>query len=190
LDAVEARLPDAVPLHPTARAARPRRRTTTWRSWCCVTSSRCCAARPHGPGSSPPTEPARCHPPRPAPITLVVLPRQAGAVAGLASAPGCRCLDLPAPRTRATTLDQELQQLIVRLARENPRWGHQRSQGELLRLGVRVSATAIRTTLQCHGLDPAPRPTATRWRAFLRQQAAGILAGDLLHVDTIWLRRR
>ena len=51
-------------------------------------------------------------------------------------------------------LDQELQQLIVRLASENPRWGYQRIQGELLRLGIRVSATAIRTTLRRHGLDP------------------------------------
>jgi putative transposase len=65
-------------------------------------------------------------------------------------------------------LDQELQQLIVRLATENPRWGYQRIEGELLRLGMRVSATAIRTTLRRHGLDPAPRPTATTWRAFLR----------------------
>jgi putative transposase len=58
-------------------------------------------------------------------------------------------------------LDQELQQLIVRLARENPRWGYQRIKGELLRLGIRVSATAIRTTLRRHGLDPTPRPTTT-----------------------------
>ena len=74
-------------------------------------------------------------------------------------------------------------------ARENPRWGYQRIQGELLRLGVRVSATAIRTTLQRHGLDPAPRPTATTWRAFLRRQAAGIVACDFFTVDTVWLRR-
>jgi putative transposase len=86
-------------------------------------------------------------------------------------------------------LDQELQQLIVRLASENPRWGYQRLQGELLRLGVRVSATAIRTTLRRHGLDPTPRPTATTWRAFLRQQAAGIVACDFFTVDTVWLRR-
>jgi hypothetical protein len=58
-------------------------------------------------------------------------------------------------------LDQELQQLIIRLARENPRWGYQRIQGELRHLGVRVSATAIRTTLRRHGLGPTPRPTAT-----------------------------
>jgi putative transposase len=81
------------------------------------------------------------------------------------------------------------QQLIVRLARENPRWGYQRIQGELLRLGVRVSATAVRTTLRRHGLDPAPRRAGTSWRAFLRQQAAGIIACDFFTVDIIWLRR-
>jgi putative transposase len=51
-------------------------------------------------------------------------------------------------------LDDDVRQLIVRLATENPRWGYQRIQGELLRLGMRVSATAIRTTLRRHDLDP------------------------------------
>jgi putative transposase len=86
-------------------------------------------------------------------------------------------------------LDQDVQQLIVRLAKENPRWGYQRVQGELLHLGVRVSASAIRTILRRHRLDPAPRPTTTTWHAFLRQQAAGIVACDFFTVDTIWLRR-
>jgi putative transposase len=86
-------------------------------------------------------------------------------------------------------LDQEVQQLIVRLARENPRWGYQRIQGELHRLGVQVSATTIRTTLRRHGLDPTPRPATTTWRAFLRQQAAGIVACDFFTVDTVWLQR-
>ena len=86
-------------------------------------------------------------------------------------------------------LDQDVQQLIVRLARENPRWGYQRIQGELLYLGVRLSATVIRTTLRRHGLDPAPRRAAITWRAFLRQQAAGIVACDFFTVDTVWLRR-
>jgi putative transposase len=56
-------------------------------------------------------------------------------------------------------------------------------------LGVRVSATVIRTTLRRHGLDPAPRRAARSWRAFLRQQAAGIIACDFFTVDTVWLRR-
>jgi putative transposase len=78
-------------------------------------------------------------------------------------------------------LDDDVRQLIVRLATENPRWGYHRLKGELLRLGVRASATAIRSTLRRHGLGLAPRRTTTTWRRFLRRQAAGILAGDLLH---------
>jgi putative transposase len=68
----------------------------------------------------------------------------------------------PHRQTGRPPLDQEVQQLIVRLARENPRWGYQRLRGELQQLGIRVSATAIRTTLRRHGLDPVhdgrPRP--------------------------------
>jgi putative transposase len=86
-------------------------------------------------------------------------------------------------------LDEDVQQLIVRLARENPRWGYRRIQGELLRLGIQVSATTIRETLRRHGLDPAPRRASTTWRAFLGQQAAGILACDFFTVDTVWLQR-
>jgi putative transposase len=86
-------------------------------------------------------------------------------------------------------LHQHVQQLIVRLAKENPRWGYQRVQGEMLHLGFQVSASAIRTILRRHGLDPAPRRASTTWRTFLRQQAAGIVACDFFTVDTIWLQR-
>jgi putative transposase len=86
-------------------------------------------------------------------------------------------------------LDADVQQLIIGLAKENPRWGYQRIKGELLRLGVQVSATAIRSTLHRYGPDPAPRRATTTWRAFLREQAAGIVACDFFTVDTIWLRR-
>ena len=95
----------------------------------------------------------------------------------------------PHRQTGRPPLDQEVQQLIVRLARESPRWGDQRIQGQLLHLGVRVSATASRSTLRRHGLEPAPRSTAGTWRTFLRQQAAGIIACDFFTVDTVWLRR-
>jgi transposase len=95
----------------------------------------------------------------------------------------------PRRRQGRPPLEQGTQQLIVRLAKENPRWGYQRIKGELLRLGMRVSATAIRTTLRRHGLDPAPRQATTTWRAFLRQQATGIVACDFFTIDTVWLRR-
>jgi putative transposase len=95
----------------------------------------------------------------------------------------------PQRHTGRPRLDEDVQRLIVRLATENPRWGYQRIQGELLHLGIRVSATAIRMTLRRHGLDPAPRRMATSWPAFLRQQASGIVACDFFTVETVWLRR-
>jgi putative transposase len=95
----------------------------------------------------------------------------------------------PHRETGRPPLDQATQRLIVRLAQENATWGYRRIQGELLRLGVRVSATAIRTTLRRHELDPAPRRGNSTWRSFLRQQAAGIVACDFFTVDTVLLRR-
>jgi putative transposase len=82
-----------------------------------------------------------------------------------------------------------VQQLIIRLASENPRWGYQRIRGELLRLGCQISASSIRRVLRAHGMDPAPRGAPTTWRSFLRRQATGILACDFFTVDTVWLRR-
>jgi putative transposase len=86
-------------------------------------------------------------------------------------------------------ISEQVQQLVVRLARENPRWGYQRIHGELVRLGVRLSASSIRWVLRAHGLDPAPRRTSTSWQSFLRQQAAGILPCDFFTVDTVFLQR-
>jgi len=85
-------------------------------------------------------------------------------------------------------IDPETVELILRMARENPRWGYPRIRGELLKLGVRVSATAIRTILRRHGLGPAPRRSGPSWSEFLRSQAHGILAFDFFTVETAWLR--
>ena len=81
-----------------------------------------------------------------------------------------------------------MQDLILRLGRENPRWGYQRIRGELLKLELRVSATTIRRILLRGGLGPAPRRSGPTWAEFLRSQAAGILACDFFTVETLRLR--
>jgi putative transposase len=87
------------------------------------------------------------------------------------------------------SLAEDVQQLVVRLAREDPRWGYQRIQGELLRLGVQVSATAIRATLRRHRLDPAPRRTVTTWRAFCAGRPPGSWPATASPADPVWPRR-
>jgi putative transposase len=82
----------------------------------------------------------------------------------------------------------EVRDLILRMGRDNPRWGCLRIKGELAKLGVRVSATAIRTLLRRHGLGPAPRRSGATWSQFLRSQARGVLAADFFTVETAWLR--
>jgi putative transposase len=86
-------------------------------------------------------------------------------------------------------VERRVRELVLRLARENPRWGYPRIAGELLKLGVRVSPSTVRRLLVAAGLTPAPRRSGPSWREFLRQQAASMLACDFFTVETITLRR-
>ena len=92
------------------------------------------------------------------------------------------------PRGRPPTR-QELRRLIVRLARENPRWGYQRIVGELKGKGMVVSATTVKKILRAEQLGPAGERRGPSWRGFLRAQAKSIIAVDFFTVDTVCLQR-
>ena len=83
---------------------------------------------------------------------------------------------------------EEICELVRRLARQNPCWGHRRIQGELLGLGYRIGGGAIRRILAAAGFMPAQRRASPTWRQFLASQASGILACDYLHADTVFLK--
>ncbi len=129
---------------------------------------------------------AACHLPRSSRGVLLVTPRtllrwhQALVRRKWGQAPGLR----GRPRLPAA-----VRELVLRLARENPRWGHRRICGELAKLGFRVSPTSIRRLLAGARLEPAPRRSGPSWREFLRTQATSIVACDFFTVETAFLRR-
>ncbi len=79
--------------------------------------------------------------------------------------------------------------LVVRLARENPMWGHRRIHGEIIRLGYQLSAATVWNILDRAGIDPSPRRSGPTWRQFCTTQAKSLLACDFAHVDTVLVRR-
>ena len=95
----------------------------------------------------------------------------------------------PHRRPGRPRLPADAVELILRLARENPRWGYLRIVGELKKLGVMVSKGSVAKVLRRHRLPPAPRRAGPTWTEFLRAQAKGIVATDFFTVDTVCLRR-
>jgi hypothetical protein len=83
----------------------------------------------------------------------------------------------------------EMVQQVIRLAKENSRWGYLRIVGELRKLGFSVSKTSVSTVLRQHNLSPAQRRSSPTWSQFHRSQAKRILATDFFHVDGVFFRR-
>src|ERR1039457_1402450 len=159
-------------------------------SWCSGTRTRCWAARPAGSATGRPalargTVPA--DPLVPAgrgicrhPATLLarhprLVPRNWDYTSR--RRPG-------RPPTAAAT-----RKLVIRIATDNPAWGHRRVQGELVKLGHPIAASTVWQILHDAGIGPAPRRTGPTWKQVLTAQARGILAVDFVHVDTVLLRR-
>jgi putative transposase len=82
-----------------------------------------------------------------------------------------------------------IRKLVIRMATENPTWGHRRVQGEVVRDGDPIAASTVWQILHDAGIGPAPRRTGPTWKQFLTAQARGIIAADFVHVDTVLLRR-
>ena len=76
----------------------------------------------------------------------------------------------------------------MRLAKENPRWGYEKIQGELLKLGYKLSVSSVRNTLKRHRVTPVSQRSTGSWRTFLRHYKDQILACDFFTVETIWLK--
>jgi putative transposase len=86
-------------------------------------------------------------------------------------------------------VSEEIRMLVLRLARENPRWGYERIVGELAGVGVRVSATTVAKILRQAGVSPGGARAQLSWREFLRAHADSIIACDFFTVETLWLGR-
>ena len=82
----------------------------------------------------------------------------------------------------------EIEACIVQMARENPRWGYDRIQGELLKLGVDLDPTTVANIMRRHRIPPAPDRGRSTWRAFLHHYKQQMLACDFFTVETVWLR--
>ena len=95
----------------------------------------------------------------------------------------------PHARAGRPPVSQQIRQLVLRLAADNPTWGHRRIHGELVGLGYQVVASTVWNILHRAGVDPAPRRTGPTWTQFLTAQARGILACDFFTVDTVFLKR-
>jgi hypothetical protein len=95
----------------------------------------------------------------------------------------------PHARPGRPPIDPNVRSLVLRLAAENPAWGHRRIQGELVRLGHQIAASTVWKILHRAGVEPAPRRAGPTWKQFPTAQARAIVACDFFTVDTVFFQR-
>lgn len=81
----------------------------------------------------------------------------------------------------------EIEQLIVVMARDNPRWGYTRIKGALHNLGFEIGRNTIKRVLFENGMDPAPLRRTT-WSAFLKARWGAIAATDFFSIEVVTWR--
>ncbi len=79
----------------------------------------------------------------------------------------------------------EIEQLVVRMAEENPSWGYRRIQGALANLGHHIDKITVRNILRRHHMDPAPqrRKAGMSWAQFLKLHWEVLAATDFFTVE-------
>ncbi len=83
----------------------------------------------------------------------------------------------------------DLHAIVVRMARENPRWGYTRIVGALKNLGHQLGRNTVKRILLAHGIAPAPlRGKQMSWGTFLRAHWGAIAAADFFAVEALTLR--
>lgn len=81
---------------------------------------------------------------------------------------------------------RNIEQLVVRMARENPSWGYTRIRGALRNLGHEVGRNTIRRMLATHGIEPAStRRKGVSWEIFLKLHWGAIAAADFFTVEVL-----
>jgi putative transposase len=86
-------------------------------------------------------------------------------------------------------IKREVEQLIVRMARENHDWGYDRIVGALANLGYKVCDQTVGNVLQRYGLLPAPeRKRTTTWLSFIRIHLALLAGTDFFTAEVLTLR--
>jgi putative transposase len=84
---------------------------------------------------------------------------------------------------------QEITDLVLRMARENPSWGYDRIQGALTNIGHVVAPNTVKNILKRHGIEPAPeREKRTSWKTFLKAHWDVMAATDFFTVE-VWTPR-
>jgi hypothetical protein len=80
---------------------------------------------------------------------------------------------------------EEVEQLVVRMAEENPSWGYRRIQGTLANLGHAIDKMTVRNILRRHHMEPAPqrRKGGMSWAQFLKMHWEVLAATDFFTVE-------